>query len=156
MTSKTGTASSVPETNSRLMDRLFYPVRCRLPYRRPIGIALRTLHLAAISILVGGHAFHAPAIQLQPCLYGAIVTGLLMAALESYPNLHFFVEGAGVLMWLKLGLICAIPFAWSYRFPILLVVLALASVGSHMSARFRHYSFLYGSDVLKSKCSNLA
>ena len=76
-----------------------------------------------------------------------------MAALESDPNLHFFVEGGGVLLLLKLALLCAVPFAWSYRVPILLVVVVIASVGSHMSSRFRHYSLLYGGDFHNHKRS---
>ena len=77
-----------------------------------------------------------------------------MTALESDPNLHFLVEGGGVLMLLKLALLCALPFAWSYRVPILVVVVVLASVGSHMSARFRHFSLLYGGDFHNKKLSS--
>ena len=32
---------------------------------------------------------------------------------------------------------------WDYRLPILLAVVVIASVGSHMSGRFRYYSVLY-------------
>ncbi len=41
---------------------------------------------------------------------------------------------------LKLLLLCTVPFAWNDRVPILLVVLAMASVGSHMGKRLRHSS----------------
>ena len=107
--------------------------------------------MIAIGILLGGHAFNAPSAQLLPLLYLAIATGCLMTGLESDPNLHFLVEGGGVLLLLKLALLCTIPFAWSYSVPILLVVVVLASVGSHMSARFRHYSLLYGGDFHNEK-----
>ncbi len=137
-----------------LIDRLFFPLPSyTIPYRRWFSIGLRTVHLIAISILLGGHAFNAPAAQLRPLLYLAIVTGCLMAALESDPNLHFLVEGGGVLLLLKLALLCAVPFAWSYRVAILLVVVVIGSVGSHMSARFRHYSLLYGGDFHNHKRS---
>jgi hypothetical protein len=52
-------------------------------------------------------------------------------------------EGWGLIILAKLGLLCLIPFAWSYRVPLLLTVVALASIGSPMPARFRHYSFYY-------------
>lgn len=136
----------------RRLDRLFYPLQPHtIPYRRWWSIGLRTVHLIATSILLGGHAFNAPAAQLRPLLYLAIATGCLMAGLESDPNLHFFVEGAGALFLLKLTLLCTIPFAWSYRVPILLAVVILASVGSHMSAKYRHYSLLYGGDFHNKK-----
>jgi len=142
------------ERDLRWFDRLFFRLPLHtIPYRRWWSIGLRTVHLIAIGILLGGHAFNAPAAQLRPLLYLAIATGCLMAGLESYPNLHFLVEGAGALLLLKLALLCAIPFAWGYRVPILLVVVVLASVGSHMSARLRHYSFLYGGYVHKGKSS---
>ena len=50
----------------------------------------------------------------------------------------------------KLVLVAAVPWFWDYRLPILLVVVALASVGSHMPARFRYYSVLYGKVI---RCS---
>ena len=66
----------------------------------------------AISILVGGHAFNAPAGALKPLLYVAIATGAGMVLLETGPSLHFLFEGWGVLLVAKLILLCCIPFAW--------------------------------------------
>ena len=97
----------------------------------------------AISVLVGGHAFNAPIGALRPWLYAAVVSGIGMILLETGPSLHFIFEGWGVMLVCKLVLLCCIPFAWSERLVILLVVTGIASVGSHMPARFRHYSLLY-------------
>jgi hypothetical protein len=47
------------------------------------------------------------------------------------------------MLLLKLALLCLVPFVWDLRLPILLAAVALASVESHMPARFRHYSFVY-------------
>lgn len=113
------------------------------PYGRACKIALRTAHLMAAGVLLGGHAFNAPAGQLRLWLYLAIASGVGMIALEACPSLHFVFEGWGVLLLVKLVLLAVIPFAWTARFPILLAVVALAAVGSHMPARFRHYSLLY-------------
>jgi len=130
--------------NERWLHRLFQPMEpFAVPYGRLYKVALRTVHLMAISILVGGHAFDAPAGALKPLLYVAIATGAGMIALETGPSLHFLFEGWGVLLLGKLALLCCIPFAWKQRFPILLAVTAIASIGSHMPARFRHYSLLY-------------
>jgi len=35
-----------------------------------------------------------------------------------------------------------VPLFWDFRLPILLMVVVIASVGSHMPARFRYYSIL--------------
>ena len=118
-----------------------------IPYRRYWSIGLRTVHLVAISILVGGHMFAAPVGLLRPWLDVAIATGAGLIVLEAYPTLHFLFEGWGLFLLLKLALLCAIPFAWNHSVPILIVVVVLASIGSHMPARFRHYSFLYGKVV---------
>ena len=98
----------------------------------------------AISILVGGHAFGAAPAQLKSSLYVAIATGIAMTFLEAYPKLSFVFEGWGLLLMAKIALLCVIPFAWKYRVAILLAAVAIAAIGSHMPARFRHYSVLYG------------
>ena len=127
------------------LDRLFLPPEepVSLPYSRVCKIALRTAHLMAISVLVGGHAFHAPKDALLPWLYAAIVTGAGMILFEAYPSLGFVFQGWGLMLFAKLALLCCIPFAWNARFPILLVVVAIASLSSHMPGKLRHYSVLY-------------
>jgi len=115
-----------------------------IPHRRLWSVLARTVHILAISILVGGHAFNAPAGQLRPMLYVAIASGLIMAFLEAYPSWESLFQGWGILLMIKLALLCAVPFAWNHRFSILVVVLVIGSVGSHMTKRLRHYSLLYG------------
>ena len=51
----------------------------------------------------------------------------------------------------KLALLCVVPLAWDYRLPMLLAVVVLASVGSHMSARYRYYSVVYR-EVIPDAC----
>ena len=130
--------------NEGWLHRLFQPKEpLSIPHARLYKVTLRTAHLMAISILVGGHAFSAPVSALRPLLYVAIATGAALILLETGPSLHFVFEGWGLLLLIKLALLCWIPFAWKQRFPILLAVVAIASIGSHMPARFRHYSLLY-------------
>src|ERR1035441_7857704 len=120
---------------------MYFPTKMRgIPHARIWNIAFRTLHLVAISILVGGHAFGAPADQLRPLLYRAIATGAGMAVVDAYPSLQFLHQGWGVLLLFKLALLCTIPFMWSYRLPILIAVVIIGSVGSHMPKKLRHYS----------------
>ena len=114
-----------------------------VPHPRAWKIGLRTAHLMAISVLLGGHTFGAPADQLRPLLYVAIVTGAGLIFLEAFPSPYFVFEGWGLFLLAKLALLILIPFAWNYRVPILLAVVALGSIGSHLPARYRHYSLLY-------------
>jgi len=122
-------------------------VRRKIPYARVWSILFRTLHILAFSILVGGHAFNAPADQLRPLLYLAIASGIGMAFIEAYPEWQTLFQGWGILVMIKLGLLCAVPFAWSHRFAILIAVLVIGSVGSHMTKRLRHCAPLFGPGV---------
>lgn len=112
-----------------------------LPHARAWNIALRTAHIAATSVLVGGHAFDVPAAHLYPALWLVVATGAVLIFLEAFSVAFKWVfQGRGLMVVGKLVLLAIVPFAWSARLPILLAVIVLASVGSHMPARFRYYS----------------
>lgn len=107
------------------------------------NIAVRTAHIAAMGVLLGGHAFDVPASRLLPALWLTVGTGLVLVALEAGLGTIWFHQGRGLMTLTKLALIALVPCFWDYRLPILLVVVVLASVGSHMPARYRYYSVLY-------------
>jgi hypothetical protein len=110
---------------------------------RALNIALRTAHIGAMGLLLGGHAFGVPPDRLQVSLWLTIGTGVALAAVEAGPRLLWFHQARGLMTMAKLALLCAVPVAWDYRLPILLAVIALGSVGSHMPARYRYYSVMY-------------
>jgi len=110
---------------------------------RALNIALRTAHIGAMGILVGGHAFDVTPERLKVSLWLTIGTGVALAAMEAGPRLLWFHQGSGLMTMAKLALICAVPLASDYRLPILLAVIVIASVGSHMPGRYRHYSVVY-------------
>ena len=111
--------------------------------KRWINIGLRTAHIGAMGILLGGHAFDIAPERLKVNLWLTIGTGAALAAIEAGPRLLWFHQGRGLMTLTKLALICAIPLAWDYRLPILLAVVIIASVGSHMPGRVRYYSVWY-------------
>jgi len=115
----------------------------RVPHARAWNVALRTLHLMAFGILVGGHFWGVPAEPLYPALWITVASGAALMGLEIYQNAQwlFLVKGLAVLA--KLALLLLVPFFWEARVPLLLAVVALSSVGAHMPARFRHYSVLH-------------
>ena len=110
---------------------------------RWLNIALRTAHLGAMGVLLGGHAFDVSPESLKVNLWLTIGTGVVLAAVESGGRLLWLHQGRGLMTLTKLALICIVPLAWDYRLPILLAVVVLASVGSHMPGRFRYYSLIY-------------
>jgi hypothetical protein len=115
----------------------------RLPHTRALNVASRTVHLASISVLMGGHVFAVPADNLVPWLWGAIVSGAALMAIEMYGSIDWLAQGAGLCVLAKLALLIVVTFAWPSRVPILFAVLALAAIGSHMPGRYRHYSLIY-------------
>ena len=110
--------------------------------RRALNIALRTLHIGAMGILLGGHAFDVAPERLYLSLWWVVGTGVALAALEAWPRWSWFHELRGVMTVAKVGLMCAVPLLWEDRLILLLAVVALGSVASHMPRRFRHYSLL--------------
>jgi len=143
---------STPESSSPIATRSFKqlfhqvlfpnPVRV-LPHARAWNIAFRTAHIGATGILLGGHVFDVAEDRLRTILYLCILTGTFLIAIEAYPSCRWFYQGRGVLVLAKLLLLCVIPALWNYRVLILLVVIVIASVGSHMPSRFRYYSFVH-------------
>ena len=84
--------------------------------------------------------FGAPLAPLRPFLYLSIITGAAMCALEAYPNWQFFYQGWALLLWLKLVLLTSVLVFWNARKPILIVVVVIASVGSHLPRALRHWT----------------
>lgn len=116
----------------------------RLRYGRALNIALRTAHIGVTGVLCGGHVFGIPAGQLHVWLFWVILTGGLLTAVEAFPHVYWLYQGRGLFVLTKLLLLCLIPWLWDCRVAILAAVIVLASVGSHMPARFRYYSVLHG------------
>jgi hypothetical protein len=130
---------------TELWLRRYFPAeRSRtMPHSRVFNIAFRTGHIMSFGMLVGGHFFGAPLEQLRWLLYGTILTGAGIGLLDFYMTPSFLFEGRGVALLLKLALLALVPILWNHRVAMLLVVIAVGSIGSHMPRTFRHYSFLY-------------
>src|SRR3990172_5984202 len=94
-----------------------FPERMRfLSGSRVMSIALRTLHLAAFGMLLGGHAFALDAERLIPYLWVTIVSGLGLIALEIYAvGFYWVFLGKGIMVLVKLALLLVIPFFWEAR-----------------------------------------
>lgn len=111
---------------------------------RATNISLRTAHLAAMGVLLGGHAFDTPAERLLPALAGSVATGAALALSEAGFRLLWFHQLRGLMTLAKLGLLAVVPWYWAVRLPILISVVVIASVGSHMPGRWRYYSVIHG------------
>lgn len=128
---------------SRACRAVLFPDPPRaIPHARLLNVSCRTVHLAAFGLVLGGHAWGIEADRLLPPLWITVGSGVALMALELLASARWLLEGRGLLVLLKLGLLLLVPLAWEHRLPILLAVVGVASVGSHMPARFRHASLL--------------
>ena len=121
---------------------------------RTWNIALRTAHIAAMGVLLGGHAFDLDRDRLYVSLGLTIATGVGLGLLEAGGRLVWLHQGRGLMTIAKLGLLCAVLFLWEHhylRLAVMLAVVAIASVGSHMPARLRYYSVIYR-EVIPNDC----
>lgn len=109
---------------------------------RLLAVGCRTVHLAAFGMLVGGHGFGIEAERLLPALWITVASGAALLAVESLGGVAWLLEGRGLMVLLKLGLLLLVPLAWDHRFFLLLAVVTVASIGSHLPRRFRHTSLL--------------
>ncbi|MAE63976.1 MAG: hypothetical protein CMJ18_06850 [Phycisphaeraceae bacterium] len=126
-----------------LLRRLLFPDPPRtIPYGRAWNITFRTAHIAATGALLGGHVFDVDETSLRTVLFLSILTGVGLTALEAYPTFRWLVELRGVMVLVKLGLLCAVPVLWDQRVPLLLAIVVIACVGSHMPRHLRHLPVL--------------
>ena len=113
-------------------------------WARAADIALRTAHVAAAGIYLGGVLFDVPAARLAPWLHAAVATGVGLAVSEFIYSRHWPYHGRGVMVLAKLALLGGVIIWPSARLWLLVGVMVLGSVGSHMPKRYRHYSFRHG------------
>jgi hypothetical protein len=126
---------------------LFPEAPRRVPYERWINIALRSTHLLASSILLGGHTFGMPPPILRPWLMLTLATGVGLIMLELYRTCQWVYMLQGVLVVGKIVLTALAGLWWEQRVVLLSLVVLVGSVGSHMSARYRHYSVVHGREL---------
>lgn len=104
-------------------------------------ILLRTVHLLGFSILLGGHWFNVPGEELLPWLYVTIFSGAGLMGLELRAGFDWVLQLGGSMAVAKLVVLGLVPLFWGRRFALLLLALAIGSVGSHMPGSLRHLPF---------------
>jgi len=114
-----------------------------VPHERAWNVGLRTLHLMAFGVLLGGHFWDVQAELLLPALAMTVASGAALMGLELYKSFYWLFLGKGLMVLAKLVLLLSVLLFWEARVPLLFAVVALASIGAHMPARFRYYSVLH-------------
>jgi len=122
--------------------QILFPKKLRsFPYRRNIRIALRTLHILSGGVLLGGHVFNQPVLQVW--LISTVMSGLLLLLTDLYASMTILFELRGLVAIIKISLLLLVPIFWQQRVFILILVLIIGAVSSHMTGRLRHKRILF-------------
>ncbi len=105
-------------------------------------MALRTLHIVAMAVVLGGLAFRVPDAGYRVPFLLAAASGVLLLAIELGRSGVFLYQGAGVATLVKLALLGLGHHLPNHRYALFLAATVVASVGSHMSSAWRHWSIL--------------
>lgn len=105
-------------------------------------MALRTVHIAAMALVLGGVAWNVPEERLHLSVVLTVVSGVLLLAIELARSGVFLYQGAGVAAIVKLALLGLGQLLPESRLTFYVAATVVGSVGSHMTRHWRHYSLL--------------
>ena len=128
-----------------MLPRLLFPDPPRqFAWGRWAQVAFRSAHIAAMAMLVGALPFTRDPEVLRLSIWTTLLSGAGLWALDLLKSCEVMFEGTGVALILKLLLLLVGFLFPEHRLGWYLAALVVASVGSHMPGRWRHYSFRHG------------
>ncbi len=136
-----------PPRGSRPTALLFPAEPRSFPYRRTVRTVLRTAHILAGGVLLGGNVFGVHGGQLESWWAWTMVTGVLLLLTDLHASLAVLLEVRGVAVALKLLLVALIPLFPAATVFLLGLTLAVGGISSHMSRRYRH-RVLWGRELV--------
>lgn len=136
-----------PAKRQTLIALLLPNVPRAFAWARPAQLVLRSIHIAAMALVVGGLPFGADFQRLRTAILLTVVTGVLLLAIDLAKDAAFLVQGSGVAVLVKLALLGMGLLQPAARLPWYLAATLVASLGSHMPGTWRHFSFLTGKVV---------
>lgn len=121
------------------MHRLLFPDPPRhLPADRWWRVALRTVHIVAMALLLGGIAYGVAEPRLHGAILATLLSGVALALLDAWKSLAIYGQGSGLAVLLKLILLGCGNVWPRHRLAWYLAATAIASIGAHMPGRWRH------------------
>lgn len=113
-----------------------------LRWARPVQVALRSVHVAAMAVVLGGLAFDVADARLHAAGMVTVASGLGLLAVEVARTGVYLYTLAGAVTIGKLALLGLGAASPAERFELYLAATLLAAVASHASWRWRHWSLL--------------
>ena len=109
---------------------------------RIIQVLFRSLHIAAMGLVLGGLALGGDYQRLRTAIFTTVGSGLVLVAVDLFKGPDFLVQGSGVALLIKLALLGMGLVFPGARLEWYLAATVVASIGSHMPAAWRHYNLL--------------
>jgi hypothetical protein len=132
-----------PQPAARSLPVVTGPQKAAKPgWQRAIEVGLRSLHIVAMGLVLGGIAAGGTYATLRPFIFATLGTGaLLLLTCVRWGCLHF-TQGAGAAVLLKLALLGLGNVVEEARLPCYAAATLVTSVGSHMPSAWRHFPVL--------------
>jgi hypothetical protein len=110
------------------------------PSSRAIQVGLRTIHITAMGLVLGGVAMGGTHDTLLVPIVVTVATGvLLLAVMLAYRTLSLR-QGAGWALFLKLGLLGLGNLLPVHRLEFYVAATVVTSIASHMPGSWRHFT----------------
>ena len=135
----------------RLFAALFPEDPRHFPGRRWLKMALRAAHILCAGILVGAYVFDVETAERMGWLWAAIVSGLVLVALDVHESAAFLVQVRGLVVVAKLLLLAALPWFGQAQVWVLVLVVFASVISSHASASVRYRVIIGGSRIKGSE-----
>jgi hypothetical protein len=113
------------------------------PGIRWVRISLRSAHLVAMGLLVGGVAMGISPDGLAGAVWGTLLTGAAFVAIELYQSLIFLVQLKGLAVFVKFALLVLAMEVPSAALPAIIVAIIIGGISSHMPGKYRYYSIFH-------------
>lgn len=112
------------------------------PGRRMSRSILRTIHILGGGVLIGAYLFQQDAATIHSWYLAAVLSGLLLLLTDLHASFAVLFEWRGLSILGKIILLLLLPVLPGLEVPILVLILAIGSLSSHLSRRFRHRLWL--------------
>ena len=109
--------------------------------RRSVEIAVRTAHIGAMALLVGGSHLGAASASLRPWLLLTVATGVALLVTEATHSRHWVYQTRGILTLLHVAVLSLIAASPGLAGVALAAALIIGSIGSHLPRTLRKWSF---------------
>jgi hypothetical protein len=123
------------------------PEERKITFSRLAQVALRSLHIAAMGMVLGGLWLGGGFERLRTAILLTVASGLLLAVIDLAKGPGCLRQGSGAALLLKLAMLGLGNVFAGARLEWYLAATLVASIGSHMPGAWRHFPLFGGRNM---------